>query len=112
MEPMATGEFMASLVVRISVRHHTPPMPRTRVLACTLVLLFGLGTVASAAKKDAAPAEPKTDDTAADISAYKSKLVVLHDGKSHYIAVVPFEVSDAHLFYGDGKKFFAQLTIS
>jgi hypothetical protein len=56
-----------------------------------------------------AAAEPKklaADEV--DIAAYKSKLVFLHDGRGHYVAVVAFEAGDHPLFYGDGKTFYQQ----
>ncbi|HNN92242.1 MAG TPA: hypothetical protein PKI03_08240 [Pseudomonadota bacterium] len=37
----------------------------------------------------------------------RDKLLLLTDGKSHYIAVEPFVRNDDSLFYGDGKRFFA-----
>ncbi len=37
----------------------------------------------------------------------RDKLVLLTDGKSHYIAVEPFARNPNSLFYGDGKRFFA-----
>lgn len=43
-----------------------------------------------------------------DISAVRDKLKVLHDGKNHYIALVPFGETWTHLYYGDGKNFYLQ----
>jgi hypothetical protein len=47
-----------------------------------------------------------------DVNEYKDHLKVLTDGKGHYIAVMPFTISDGpdtgYLFYGDGKTFWAQ----
>jgi len=66
----------------------------------------------AAGKKPAAgtegAAEAKPDARAVDISAVKKDLVVLADGKQHYIAVVPFGDVSEHLYYGDGKRFYAQ----
>ncbi|HEY5284483.1 MAG TPA: hypothetical protein VIM14_16960 [Polyangia bacterium] len=63
-------------------------------------------------KKPAAGAEgagtEKPDVSAVDISAVKKDLVVLSDGKQHYLAVVPFGEVSEHLYYGDGKRFHAQ----
>jgi hypothetical protein len=58
----------------------------------------------------AARATPATAaEEAVDISADKPKMVVLSDGKKHYIAIVPFaEDSFAGFFYGDGKSFWQQ----
>ena len=50
----------------------------------------------------------KSDASAVDIGAVKKDLVVLSDGKRHYIAVVPFGDPYEHLYYGDGKGFYAQ----
>lgn len=53
-------------------------------------------------------------DEPADISTYKDKLELVTDGKGHYLAVIPFTMSDGEengfLFYsGDGgKSFWAQ----
>lgn len=56
-------------------------------------------------------AHAETED-AIDVSTYREKLKVLTDGKGHYIAVMPFTISDGpdtgYLFYGDGKTFWAQ----
>lgn len=41
------------------------------------------------------------------IEPARDKLLLLSDGKSHYIAVRPFEFVEHSLFYGDGKRFFA-----
>ena len=53
----------------------------------------------------AEPKKPAADEV--DIAAIKSKMVFLHDGRGHFVAVVPFE-SDHPLFYGDGKTFYQQ----
>jgi hypothetical protein len=43
-------------------------------------------------------------DETVDIAADKAKMVVLTDGKKHYVAIVPFaEDSFKGFFYGDGK---------
>jgi hypothetical protein len=55
----------------------------------------------------AAAGGEKIDARVADISAVKDKLKILTDGKGHYVAVVPFGPSE-HLYYGDGRSFFAQ----
>jgi len=76
------------------------------VISCVLLLL----PVALA--KDKAPtAAAATDEPAqptVDISEVKDKLQILTDGKQHYIAVEPWGESDKHLYYGDGKRFYAQ----
>lgn len=42
-----------------------------------------------------------------DVTPARDKLLLLTDGKSHYVAVQLSESSDKQLFYGDGKRFFA-----
>jgi hypothetical protein len=42
-----------------------------------------------------------------DLAPARDKLLLLTDGKSHYVAVQPFDSVDNPLFYGDGKRFFA-----
>ena len=41
------------------------------------------------------------------MSAVKAKLKLVSDGKSHYVAFVPFDRDDDRVFYGDGKTFYA-----
>jgi hypothetical protein len=78
-----------------------------------LTFAMMLSSLAQASgKKPAAGADETTaakpDASAVDISDIKKDLVVLSDGKQHYIAVVPFGDIYAHLYYGDGKRFHAQ----
>jgi hypothetical protein len=71
------------------------------MLALALALAIGL-PAASAKAPPAAPAPPTVD-----VSAFKDKLEVLHDGKKHYVALVPFEEGGwKHVFYGDGRSFY------
>jgi len=60
----------------------------------------------------AASASTDADGEVIDIAPYKAKMKVLTDGKGHYLAVMPFTISDGpdtgYLFYGDGKEFYAQ----
>jgi hypothetical protein len=71
----------------------------------------GIWIIAAVAAGGAvARAEPPKKKTAADevdIQAVKSRLVFVHDGHGHYMAVVPFD-DDAPVFYGDGKTFYLQ----
>jgi hypothetical protein len=61
-------------------------------------------------KKTASPGgEPA--GTPADISAIKAELKIVSDGKSRFVAVVPFGAG-RELFYGDGKTFYAQRVFS
>jgi hypothetical protein len=59
----------------------------------------------------ALPAMAGSED-AVDVSAYRDRLTVLTDGKGHYVALLPFTLSDGpdtgYMFYGDGKTFWAQ----
>ncbi len=43
-----------------------------------------------------------------DISAIKDKLKIFTDGKNHYVAIVPFDLSNNTFFYGNGKTFHVQ----
>lgn len=61
--------------------------------------LIWLGLCLFPLASSAAPEEP--------IKPPLDKLLLLSDGKSHYIAVRPFESADHGLFYGDGKRFFS-----
>jgi hypothetical protein len=78
------------------------------VLLSLFCALLPAGAVSAAAKKAPPAAEPAPAASAVDVSAVKDKLVVLHDGKGHYVAVVPSGDTYEHLYYGDGKRFFAQ----
>lgn len=62
--------------------------------------------VASAPPAAADPAKKKPADEV-DIAPFRSRLVFLHDGRGHYVALVPSE-SDVPMFYGDGKTFHQQ----
>ena len=66
--------------------------------ALLLALVFAGATARADSKKPA-------DEV--DIQGIKSRLVFLHDGRGHYVALVPFD-SDAPMFYGDGKTFYQQ----
>jgi hypothetical protein len=83
-------------------------------------LIFLLGAVAAPVAlrarggdrhKLAPPAAPPPlPDQPADISPVKDRLRVLTDGKNHYLALIPFGPAE-HLYYGDGKSFYAQRVI-
>ncbi len=60
--------------------------------------------VLTAATAYADPA-PAADAEIVDVSAFRTKLKLVSDGKSHYIAFVPFG-SMEQVFYGDGKIFY------
>ena len=44
--------------------------------------------------------------------AVKDPMILLTDGKGHYVAVTPFVTAEHTLFYGDGKKFSAVPVVS
>jgi hypothetical protein len=46
-------------------------------------------------------------DATINVDTTRDKMVVLTDGKDHYITVVPYEMGDNSFFYGDGKKFYS-----
>jgi hypothetical protein len=79
-------------------------MHRTRSVVSALGILTITMVATAAPKKDALP-----DDAGppVDLGADKEKLVILSDGKQHFVAVVPFGETD-RLYYGDGKVFWGQ----
>ena len=70
---------------------------------CVLTALTAL-TALSALSAQADPA-PAADADLVDVSAFRSKLKLVSDGKNHYVAFVPFG-SMEQVFYGDGKVFY------
>lgn len=71
-------------------------------------LLLVLALVAASATARADSRKPAADQI--DVEGIKSRLIFLHDGHGHYVALVPFD-TDAPMFYGDGKTFHAQRVI-
>ena len=73
--------------------------------ARSLILVAALAGAAHAGAPSPAAQE-------VDVSAYKDKLKVLSDGKGHYLALMPFTISDGpdsgYLFYGNDKEMYAQ----
>jgi hypothetical protein len=68
-----------------------------------LVALGLLGVAATSGADNAAPEEE------VDVAASKPKMVVLTDGKQHFVAIEPFaEDHFQGFFYGDGKAFWQQ----
>ncbi|MFT3711044.1 MAG: hypothetical protein QM817_25740 [Archangium sp.] len=67
-------------------------------------MISATAAVLAVALSQAAPANPNAKPEPVDVSAYKDKLILLTDGKSHYVAV---DWSDnKHTFVsGDGKTF-------
>jgi hypothetical protein len=57
-------------------------------------------------------AEPDAPPSPVDIAAVKDQLVLLHDGKLHYVAVIPFGSVHDHLYYGDGRTFYSMRVLS
>lgn len=65
-----------------------------------------------AAAAPAAPAAAAAPGEAVDVARIRDELVLLSDGKGHYLAVLPFPKrreleADVALFYGDGKRLFS-----
>lgn len=58
------------------------------------------------AEPEAGPAKPAK----VDVSAYREHMVLLHDGKGHYVITTPVSDHYTTLFYGDGKTFYEQVT--
>jgi len=71
-----------------------------------LVAALAAAPLAHAAAPPAAAAEDPGPPV--DITAIRDKLVVIGDGKQHFVAVVPFGDPFGQVFYGDGKTFWAQ----
>ncbi len=69
-------------------------------MRCALVLALVVGS-------STARADSRKPADEVDIQGIKSRLVFLHDGRGHYVALVPFD-SNAPMFYGDGKTFYQQ----
>jgi hypothetical protein len=81
---------------------------RAGLCAGALALFPGPLLAVKPAPKAAGPAP----DAVLDVAAYRDKLVLLTDGKGHYVAVLPGPVkrsveTDHGLFYGDGKRFYS-----
>jgi hypothetical protein len=54
------------------------------------------------------PLAARADDAPLKLDpAARDKLLLLTDGKNHYVAVVPNSSEDNVLFYGDGKRFYS-----
>jgi len=85
---------------------------RASLLLPLALMLASRAPALAKPKRAAHPVEPAGPPVpAADISGIKDTLKLLTDGKSHYIAVVPFGAGK-ELFYGDGKAFYAQRVFS
>jgi len=62
---------------------------------------------------EAGPGDKKAKDKGEiDISSVKDELLVLTDGQGHFIVVRPQVKGPTHLYYGDGKTFYAQRVFS
>ncbi len=70
-----------------------------------VLIIAAIAGAAAVARADAPKKKPAADEV--DIKAVKSRLVFVHDGRGHYMAMVPFD-DDAPVFYGDGKTFYLQ----
>lgn len=75
-----------------------------RIMTTMRLALFPLLLLAAA---PAARADSKKPSDEVDIEAMKPRMVFLHDGRGHYVAVIPFD-SETPIFYGDGKSFYKQ----
>jgi hypothetical protein len=75
----------------------------------TPVSLVTLSVLLAPWAASAAPAKPPREAGPApvDMSALKAKVRLFTDGKKHYLALIPFEGSWEHVFYGDGHDFHA-----
>jgi hypothetical protein len=73
-----------------------------------LWIIAAVAAGGAAARADTPRKKPAADEV--DIQAVKSHMVLVHDGRGHYMAMVPFD-SDAPLFYGDGKTFYLQRVV-
>lgn len=85
-----------------------------------VVELFGKAPAPAAAPPVAAPPVPaaavKTESGGADEPAevpedIRKKLVLITDGKGHYVAVIGFDLSSEGFYAGDGKSLWQQRTI-
>ena len=65
------------------------------------ITLSAIATCAAPARAEEPPA------AAVDITPVKDKIKLVSDGKSHYLAFVPFDRDDDRVFYGDGKTFYS-----
>ena len=84
-------------------------LPHLAILAALLSTLATLATLATLPLARAGkPPAPEESGTPVDTAAYRDKLILLSDGKQHYLALVPFGDALAPMFYGDGKTFWAQ----
>jgi hypothetical protein len=82
-------------------------MPLALSAALLLTSAFAIGS----AKKVTEGALPADAGAPLDLAAQKDKLLVLSDGKQHFVAIVPFGETMDHVYYGDGKVFWAQRVI-
>jgi hypothetical protein len=71
-------------------------------------LLPLLATFAVSAAQAGKPAAPEETGAPIDVTAHRDKLVVVSDGKQHFMALVPCGDMSSPTYYGDGKTFWAQ----
>jgi len=79
-----------------------------KTLSSVVVLSILLGGAQAALATPTVTGDPPP----VDISAYKDKLVVWTDGKSHYLAMVMTSHDPPYFWSADGKKFYAIRTIA
>lgn len=78
-------------------------MRAMRKLGCLTALLLFAGPAGA----DTAVPKAATPPGQLDLSDVKDKLRLFTDGKKHYVAMIPFGEISEHLYYGDGKNFYA-----
>jgi hypothetical protein len=78
-------------------------------LSAALLLTSAAVLAAGGAKK--ITDVPEDAGAPLELGPQKEKLLVLSDGKQHFVAIVPFGETMDHLYYGDGKTFWAQRVI-
>ena len=91
--------------------HSGGSLARVARAAFALMVLLSarLPAPASAAPPDKAgkPTGKEAGPAPVELGELKSKVKLLTDGKKHYLALIPFESSWDHVFYGDGRDFHA-----
>jgi hypothetical protein len=83
---------------------------RLGIVSACVAIAGGVVAVAGgvARSKPAAKPEPGGDVPAVDVGPVKEKLEILSDGRKHYLALIPFDDGGwTHVYYGDGKSFYA-----
>jgi hypothetical protein len=92
--------------------------PISRRWTASAALALGLAAVALArgragaagGKGATAPPAQAPAPAPVDVTAVRDRLIVLGDGRDHFVALIPFGRGDdrQHVYYGDGRRFYAQ----